>query len=65
MCKNLNTVPKVEGEILALKRFIKDERRAVCIALWHISSSVLTPNFHTTLYQNFGVKNVWGKFSLS
>jgi uncharacterized membrane protein YesL len=28
--QNLNTVPKVEGEILALKSLI--ERRAVCIA---------------------------------
>jgi hypothetical protein len=27
----LNTGPKVEGEILALKRFIKNERRAVCM----------------------------------
>jgi hypothetical protein len=29
----MNTAPKVEGEILALKRFIKNKRRAVCIAL--------------------------------
>jgi hypothetical protein len=31
MFKNLNTVTRVEGEILALKRFIKNERRALFI----------------------------------
>jgi hypothetical protein len=62
----MQNLPEVEGEILALKRFIKNERRAVCIALWHIPSSVSCidskfshnpPINITTLYQNFGVKN--------
>jgi hypothetical protein len=60
----LNAIPEV-GEILALKRFIKNERRAVCIALWHISFSVscmdskFSYNPHnkaTTLCQNVGSK---------
>jgi hypothetical protein len=59
----MHTVPNVEGEILVLKT--KNERRAVCIALWRISSSVscidskFSYNPHnkaTTLYQNFNVK---------
>jgi hypothetical protein len=59
---------------LVLKRFIKNERRAICIALWRISSSVSgidskvshnPPNNITTLYQNFVVKIFSWKFSPS
>jgi hypothetical protein len=66
----LNTVPKVEGEILALRRFVKDEKRAICIALWRISFSVscIDSNFsHNPLNDimtlpKFGVKKVCGNF---
>jgi hypothetical protein len=70
----VNTGPKVGGEMLALKRVIKNERRAVCIALWRISFSAsyidskLSYNSHYDSLPKFWceklAENFRGKFSL-